>query len=93
MIVAFLTQQETKGKTSDLERTLQDLPKLLRERGEALKEQEREIKKLKATLEREHPTLGKASDVIRLNVGGTRIGARPTPSPRPDTQILVSEAG
>ena len=55
-----------------LKNILNILPKLLRERAEQLDERERELKKMKKALE-ENPSLGKPSDVLRLNVGGTRI--------------------
>lgn len=58
---------------SDLETTLKDLPRLLREREEDLEERERELRRLKERLEKEHPSLGKPSDVLRLNVAGIEL--------------------
>ena len=56
-----------------LEASLQDLPKLLRKQKEALEAREKELGLAKKALEQEHPTLGTPSDVLRLNVGGTRM--------------------
>lgn len=56
-----------------LEASLKDLPDLLRKRVRALDERENELKRAKKAFEEANPRLGKPSDVLTLNVGGTCI--------------------
>jgi hypothetical protein len=67
------------GRAPSLEGTIEkgisSLRALLRKRGQELDRRESEIKRLKEDFEREHPAFAAKSpgDVLRLNVGGTRI--------------------
>jgi len=61
------------AESDSLEDSLGNLQQLLRKRVQKLEEREREVEDLKRVLERENPSLGNPSDVLRLNVGGTRI--------------------
>ena len=56
-----------------LDDALKNLPKLLAERERELEDREKEIKRLKKSLEKDHPNLGTPNDILRLNIGGTRI--------------------
>jgi hypothetical protein len=57
-----------------LQNILDGLPKLLRERADQLDQREKKLTLIREqALAEEYPTLGKPSDVLRLNVGGTRI--------------------
>ena len=56
-----------------LDDALKSLPKLLAQREKELEEREEEVKRLKKSLEKDYPNLGTSNDVLRLNVGGTRI--------------------
>jgi BTB/POZ domain len=59
---------------STITESIRGLQKMLKKRERDLDDRAAELKRLKASLEREHPTFGaKPSDVLRLNVGGTKI--------------------
>jgi len=60
-------------KSDSLESVLSNLPDLIRQRVKQLEEREREAEELKRVIEQENPCLGHPSDVLHLNVGGTRI--------------------
>ena len=56
-----------------LEDSLGNLQQILRKRVANLEEREREFQRMKKAFEEANPNLGNASDVLRLNVGGTRV--------------------
>ena len=61
---------------STLEETLKSLPRLLKEREDELVEKEKEVQRLKDLVEAQLPpslASSSSSDVIRINVGGTKI--------------------
>jgi BTB/POZ domain len=59
---------------STITESILGLQRLLKKRERDLDERAAELKRLKTSLEKEHPTFGaKPSDVLRLNVGGTKI--------------------
>jgi len=61
------------AESDSLEDSLGNLQELLRKRMQKLEEREKTFKRMKKAFEEENPALGNPSDVLRLNVGGTRI--------------------
>ena len=61
------------AESVSLEDALSNLPGLIRKRLEQLEEREKEFEQMKKTFEEENPSQGYPNDVLRLNVGGSRI--------------------
>ena len=67
-------QNEEKGIALAVSETIENLQNLLKQRELELDEREQELKRATLAFESEHATYSaKASDVLRLNVGGTMI--------------------
>jgi len=58
---------------TNLKASINKIAGLMREREEELDKRQKELEKMKVMLEEEHPNLGKAEDVLSLNVGGTYV--------------------
>jgi BTB/POZ domain len=67
-------EEEEEDIDSTITESIRGLQKMLKKRERDLDDRAAELKRRKASLEREHPTFGaKPSDVLRLNVGGTKV--------------------
>ena len=60
-------------ESDSLDAALSNLPQLIRKRVQKLEEREEAFMRMKEAFEAENPNAGNPSDVLRLNVGGTRI--------------------
>lgn len=69
--IPIMMSKEESDKS--LETVLGSLPDMIRARMEQLDEREKELEEMKRVIEQENPCMGEPSDVLRLNVGGTRI--------------------
>lgn len=60
-------------ESDSLEGALGNVSQLLRKRVRDLEKREEEFKRMKKSFEEANPAAGNPSDVLRLNVGGSRI--------------------